>query len=376
MRILVIGGTGFIGSSLVRQLIEQSHRVTVFSRSTAQTGEVEQIHGNRQDLENHLEKFRKFAPDVVIDLILSSGRQAEELVSVMSGLADRIVAISSMDVYRACGVLHGSEPGPLEPLPLTEDSPLRTKIQTYPPEVLKRLQGVFGWIDDEYDKIPVERAIMSAPGIAGTILRLPMIYGPGDRLRRFFPTVKRIEDRRPAILFADDIAAWRSPRGYVENVAAAIALAAVSPQAAGKIYNVAERESFSELEWAQKIASQAGFQSDQPCWQGTFVVLPREQTPKHLLMPGNFAQHWVASSERIRQELSYAEIVDLDESIIRTIDWERAMEGTELQEAELQRAAGQGAEENSPPTPAVLDYASEDAALAKLHSVAAPTRRP
>src|SRR5207253_3265314 len=75
-------------------------------------------------------------------------------------------------------------------------------------------------------------------GISATILRLPMVYGPGDHLHRFFPIVKRIEDRRPAILYSEEVAAWRSPRGYVENVAAAIALAATSSQAAGRIYNV------------------------------------------------------------------------------------------------------------------------------------------
>ena len=65
-----------------------------------------------------------------------------------------------MDVYRACGVVHGSEEGPLEPVPLTEDSALRTNGQTYPPEAIKMLQKIFGWLDDEYDKIPVERTVM------------------------------------------------------------------------------------------------------------------------------------------------------------------------------------------------------------------------
>jgi hypothetical protein len=32
------------------------------------------------------------------------------------GVARRIVAVSSIDVYRACGVLHGTEEGPLEPV--------------------------------------------------------------------------------------------------------------------------------------------------------------------------------------------------------------------------------------------------------------------
>jgi hypothetical protein len=102
--------------------------------------------------------------DVVIDLILSSGAQAASLMQVFRGVAHRVVAASSIDVYRACGVLHGSEEGPLEPVPLTEDSPLRTKLQTYPPAQVKMLQKVFGWIDDEYDKIPVERLFQSGRG--------------------------------------------------------------------------------------------------------------------------------------------------------------------------------------------------------------------
>ena len=39
-------------------------------------------------------------------------------------------------------------------------------------------------------------------------------------------------------------------------------------------------------------------------------------------MPGNAAQHVVASSERIRSELNYREPVDTEEAIRRTISWE------------------------------------------------------
>ena len=262
----------------------------------------EHILGDRR----HLPEIRP-APDVVVDLILSSGVQAQSLMDAFRGVAKRVVAASSMDVYRACGVLHGSEEGPLEPVPLTEDSALRTKLQTYPPEQVRMLQQFFGWLDDDYDKIPVERAILGDPELPGTVLRLPMIYGPGDRLRRLYPLVKRVDDGRPAILFEEAVAQWRSPRGYVENVAAALALAAVSERAAGRVYNVAEAPAFSELEWARKVAAAAG-------WTGRFITLPKERTPAHLVMPGNTAQHWEADSARIREELGYRELVGLDEA--------------------------------------------------------------
>jgi nucleoside-diphosphate-sugar epimerase len=339
MKILVIGGTGFIGPHVVRALTAGGHEVAVFHRGAHAAdlpAGVQQIRGDRGDLAAHRSLFAAFAPDVVIDVILSSGRQAAGLMDALRGRARRVVAVSSIDAYRACGVLHGSEPGGLEPLPLTEDSPVRTVLRTYPPENIKMLQSVFGWVDDEYDKIPVERTVLGDPELPGTVLRLPMVYGPGDPLHRFFPLLKRIDDGRPAILFADDFAAWRGSKGYVENVGAAIALAAVSEKAAGRIYNVAEPEAPTEREWAERVAKATG-------WRGRVVVLPREKTPKHLILPGNTRQHWVASSKRIREELGYREPVESDEALRKTIDWERT---------------------HPPPVdPAQFDYAAEDAAL-------------
>ncbi len=313
MKVLVIGGTGFIGRPVVRELARMGHQVSVLTRGgTPPQLPAETIVGERGDLAS----LRPPA-DVVIDIILSSGAQAERLMKTFRGVAKRVVAASSMDVYRACGVLHGSEEGSLEPAPLTEDSALRTKLQTYPPESITALRKVFHWLDDEYDKIPVEHAIMSDPELPGTVLRLPMVYGPGDRLHRFHPVLKRIDDDRRKIFLEEGMANWRSPRGFVDNVADAIALAAVSERSTGRIYNVAEQPAFTELEWARKIAAATG-------WTGEFVVLPKDRMPAHLVQKGNFAQHWEADSTRIRRELSYREPVLLDEAIRRTIEWERA----------------------------------------------------
>ncbi len=66
--------------------------------------------------------------------------------------------------------------------------------------------------------------------------------------------------------------------------------------------------------------------------------------PKHLLTPGNYAQHWTASSQKIRAELGYSEPVGLEESLRRTIEWERAHPPAQVD-------------------PAQFDYAAEDAAL-------------
>jgi len=351
MRILLIGGTGFIGSFLAPELQRLGVDVAVLTRGSADrpfADGLTRMVGDRKRLRDSARAIRAFSPNVVVDLVLASGTQAQELMSVMRGIATRVVALSSMDVYRACGVLHGLEEGPLEPLPLTENSALRTKLSTYPPAQIAFLQSVFGWLDDDYDKIPVERAILGDPDLPGTVLRLPMVYGPGDPLHRLWPLVKRMDDRRPAIIMSAPLAAWRSPRGYVENVAAGIALAAMSDAAAGRIYNIGEQRSYSELEWAQRVAMAAG-------WNGEITILPPEQMPAHLRVPGNFEQHWTVDTTRIRAELGYTERVPVDVAIRHTIAWERA---------------------NPPTVPlAAIDYDAENAALAAGGDVPSRARR-
>ena len=223
---------------------------------------------------------------------------------------------------------------------------MRTKLQTYPAAAIKMLRGIFPWLDDEYDKIPVERAVLGDAELPATVLRLPMIYGPGDPLHRFHAMLKRMGDNRPVIVLPDSWANWRSPRGYVENVAAAIVLAVASDGARGRVYNVGEAESFTELEWARMLADAAG-------WRGEFVVVPDDEAPPSVRMPGNLAQHWVVDTTRIRTELGYREPVTRDEAIERTIAWERA----------------------NPPAaidPARFDYAAEDEAAARRAGARSP----
>jgi nucleoside-diphosphate-sugar epimerase len=320
MNVLLIGGTGFIGRYVVEQLIAAGHNVSVLHRgsSVCSVGN-DAVHHMFADA-NRLSEFRsdlnKLAPDVAVNFILSSARQAKEMMNALRGIARRVVVLSSMDVYRACGVLHETESGGLQELPLTEESELRTQ-PAYTPEQMQMGKKLFSWMDDNYEKIAVERIALSDPELPATVLRLPMVYGPGDHLRfnRFYPLIKRIQDRRKKIVFEEDAANWRASKGYVENVADAIVLAATSDAAARHIYNVAEEDTLTELKWSQLIATEMH-------WHGEFVVLRKERTPAHLRNPGNLKQHWVASSRRLRQELGYREQIARTEAIRRTIEWE------------------------------------------------------
>ncbi len=340
MRVMMIGGTGFIGRYAVRELIESNHEVAIVHRGRtplAAEGCVAEFIGERSFLDGMRGQLAAWSPDVVVDFILGSAAQAAVTLDVFRGVARRLVAISSGDVYQAMAVLQRLESGPIEPIPLTEDSRLRAPGPTYSPETLAKVRSTYSWVDDDYDKVRVEQALRSDPALPATILRLPMVYGPGDPLHRFFPALKRIIDGRPAILFEERYARFVPCRGYVENVAHAIVLAATREEATGRTYNVADPFQFTEAEWTEKIGNALG-------WQGRVVTLPREHVPKHLLLPYNFAQHLFMDSTRIRAELGYREVIALKVAIGLTIEWEQA----------------------NPPQridPSQFDYSAEDEAL-------------
>jgi nucleoside-diphosphate-sugar epimerase len=314
-RVLAIGGTGFIGTRAVPELLRRGAKVAVFHRGDSNPfPEATALRGDRRRLLDHKDALRSVKPDVVLDFILSDAGQARDLIAVFQGFASRIVGLSSCDVYRATAILHRMEPGYPDNSEITETSPLRSS-RPYPTEAIARLQGLFPWLTEEYDKIPVENELLAHPDLPGTILRLPMLYGPGDPLHRFYATVKTVDDNQP-LRIPETLAQWRGIRGYVEDIAGGIALACLDPRAAGRVYNVGDPENFTELEWTQTIAAAAGF-------SGKIEIVPDSEMPKHLVPPGDYRQHWTVSSARIRNELGYSEAVPRSVALARTIAWER-----------------------------------------------------
>jgi len=307
MNIIIIGGTRFTGPFVVKSLYEAGHEITIFHRGKNKMelpDGVREILGDRKDIASYKKDFKKFSPEVILDMIALTEEDALGVMTTFKDIARRVTSISSQDVYLAFGIFNEFEDAPVEALPITEDSPLRRNLYPYRGDI----SGM-----DNYDKILVEKTFMNEPDLPGTILRLPMVYGPGDRQRRLYEFLKKMDDNNDSIPLGKNIATWRWTRGYVENMAYAITLAVTDERAAGRIYNVGDEKTLSMIEWVRKIGEAAQ-------WKGEVLIEEKEKPVDE----GNYEQDIIVDTGRIRRELGYKEIVSFEEGLRRTVAWEMA----------------------------------------------------
>ena len=106
MKILIIGGTGFIGPFTIRRLQQAGHDVTVFHRGgTTPPAGVAQIIGDRNRLSDFRDAISREKFDVVVDFVLSSERQAKQLMATLRGITARVLAWPIERVVIAHGAL-------------------------------------------------------------------------------------------------------------------------------------------------------------------------------------------------------------------------------------------------------------------------------
>lgn len=360
-RVLVVNGTGFIGTWVVRALHTLGHAVTVYHRGEHEPDLPASVRHVRSPnaaipVVAYPNSFRHERYDAVILMVPIGEADAAAAVRAFAGRTERLVAISSGDVYAAYGRLTGKErptttgsdvapashatPSAERPATsasqLSEDAPLRSTLYPYG----RRTDGPYGALVD-YDKILVEKVVLDAgQALPATVIRLPKVYGPGDSRGWFGQWVQRMDDRRPVLLLGERQARWRWTHGYVEDVAAGIARAALHPAAAGRVYNLGEAHTPTVAARVLQIAEAAG-------WAGEMRVLPEDCLPPHLREPVSYMEPLVLDTTRARRELGYEEVATPETALRRTV-------------ASIRMSAPPSA---ANPAGARAEYAAEDSAM-------------
>ena len=174
LRLLFLGGTGFIGPHQVEYALARGHEVTIFNRgrkSGLYGDQVEELTGDRDARQGDgltaLKGSRSW--DVVIDNSGYVPRHVRDSAELLEGRVGRYLFVSTVAVYDFAAPdapLVFDESGPLAPLadPSVED----VNGQTYGP---LKAEG--------------DRIVREIYGQAATIVRPSFIVGPGDTTARF-----------------------------------------------------------------------------------------------------------------------------------------------------------------------------------------------
>src|SRR5260370_462872 len=177
MRILIVGGTAFVGRHITHAALDAGHDVTLFNRGhtgPALFPQAQQLTGERDaDLSVLAASLANGTWDATIDVCAYFPRQVRSLAAALGGRGGRYVFISSVSAY-----------SPAVPANYDETAPL---AEVEDPEASEVTNENYGGL-----KVACEQVSTKLFGPDTTIIRPTYVIGPYDRTYRFTWWVDRL----------------------------------------------------------------------------------------------------------------------------------------------------------------------------------------
>ena len=303
VKVLVTGGAGFIGSNLVRGLLERGDDVRVLDNFS--TGNRANLEGLGVDVvEGELRSYERVhnavrgtevvyhlgalgsVPRSVQDPLTSSAVNVEGTLNVLLAARDegvrRVVYSSSSSVYGSRGALPASEdaaPDPLSPYGVAKLAAERYCIS-------------FSRVYERFESVVVRYFNVFGPR-----------QSPSSQYAGVVPLfITAIAEARPVTIEGDG--EQRRDFTYVENVVAGTLQAGDTPGVSGRIFNLAANSPASVNELANTIGSILG------------KPVERRNAPPRA---GDIRNSW-ADISAARETLGYEPSVGLEDGLRRTVE--------------------------------------------------------
>lgn len=225
MRVLILGGSRYLGPRAAKALADRGHEVAVFNRGQTRGPmpcEVTELSGDRKSVADLAKAGDAFRPDAVMDSLAFDASDAHIALEAFQGKVARYVVISSVSVY-----------GRLRWVPAGENHPYYTEDRPWPGATGEYAAG----------KAAMEKVFLAAHGKSGfpvTFIRPSAIYGYARLFNVWgYSTrhVARIRAGKPVIV--PDTGEGLIQPAYIDDVADAIARALATDSACGEGFNCA-----------------------------------------------------------------------------------------------------------------------------------------
>ena len=243
-RVLVTGGTGFVGKAVVKRFLSEGYSVRVLARKLAKVDALaaagaEIFWGDVADLKSFGEAFE--GCDVIVHLAAgTSGSEKDSETGTLQGTRNllelcrthnhsKVIYISSCSVY-GIAEHHGTTA-------ISETSP----VERFPER-----RGAYSASKQEAERMVSE--YQRASGAPIVILRPGTIYGPGGQI--YTPLMGFSIGSRYIVIGNGKFVL---PLVYVDNVVDSIVHCATRPDANGEIFNVLDPEPLTKREYMDRV---------------------------------------------------------------------------------------------------------------------------
>ena len=187
MRVLVLGGTHFIGRAMVLELLRVGHTVTILTRGESPDDlprEVKRLRGDRNAGPAGLSQLHGRNWDACVDVSGYTAVQVRASVEALRNSVGRYIFTSAVSVYGAPST------GPVDERSST--------VEAAPEHVTEVAGEMYGRL-----KVTCERIVSQALGCRATILRPQVVVGPFDRTSRLTYWLSRAHQAGPMLAPGD-----------------------------------------------------------------------------------------------------------------------------------------------------------------------------
>ncbi len=214
MKLLVLGGTRFVGRAVVEAALADGHEVTLFHRGRTNAGLFPQAEHLLGDRDGGIDALAAGIWDACVDVSGYVPRVVRASAGLLADAVARYVFVSSVSVYEE---LRG---------PTDETAPLATLEDETTEAVEESYGGLKALCEGVVTEVYGERSVLARP---------TFVVGPHDHTGRFTWWVQR--GARGGTVLVPEGSAWRTQFIDVRDLARFLLLAAADPSLSGA-YNV------------------------------------------------------------------------------------------------------------------------------------------